>query len=114
MELLYQPSATFLISRARFFSCSDPESEIPFSKALYSNMIFMEAFYNALSDDGILVMQLGASPEVWNADETHSKFRNRAATIKLLEKVGFESIHAYEEVSHSLEYRRCSPVPCSS
>jgi len=59
----------------------------------------MEAFYNSLSDDGVLVMQLGESPEVWNADETHSKYRNRASTMELLEQVGFESIHAYEEVS---------------
>ena len=61
----------------------------------YSNM---RAFYNALSEDGIIVMQLGEAPEVWHPDETHSKFKNRAAAIRLLEEVGFESIHAYEEV----------------
>ena len=61
----------------------------------------MKAFYNSLSDDGILVMQLGEAPEWFDPDETHSKFKNRAATISLLESVGFESIHAYEEVSDS-------------
>jgi hypothetical protein len=78
---------------------SDPESEIPFAKALYGNDAVMKTFYKALSDDGILVMQLGESPNEFNPDETHSKFKNRAATTTLLESAGFESIHVYEEVS---------------
>ena len=77
---------------------SDPESEIPFSEALYSDKILMKAFYNAMPGNGILVMQLGESPNVGNADETLSKFKYRAATESLLEEVGFESVHAYEEV----------------
>ena len=90
---------TVFASHLTSFLCSDPESEIPFSKALYSNLVFLEAFYESLTEEGILVMQVGESPELWNADETRStKYQNRAATIELLEKVGFESIHAYEEV----------------
>ena len=77
---------------------SDPESEIPFAKALYSNVTFMQSFYNSLSDDGILVMQLGESADLDDPDETYSKYKNRVAAVKLLEHVGFESIHAYEEV----------------
>lgn len=59
----------------------------------------MQTFYNSLSYDGVLVMQLGEAPEWFLPDETHSKFKNRAVTTNLLERVGFESIHAYEEVS---------------
>jgi hypothetical protein len=59
----------------------------------------MKAFYNALSEDGILVMQLGKAPDEFDPDEAHTKFKNRAATTSLLERVGFESIHVYEEVS---------------
>jgi len=80
-------------------SRSDPESEVPFAQALYGNDKFMRAFFNSLSDDGILVMQLGEAPKALSPDETHSKFKNRATTTKLLAKLGFESIHAYEEVS---------------
>lgn len=80
--------------------CSDPESEIPFAQALYGNDRFMRAFFDALSDDGILVMQLGQAPKFSDPDETFSKFKNRATTTKLLEKLGFESVHAYEEVSN--------------
>jgi spermidine synthase len=77
---------------------SDPESEVPIAQALYGNDEFMRAFYNSLSDDGILVMQLGEAPKFNSPDETYSKFRNRASTTSFLEKLGFESIHVYEEV----------------
>ena len=78
--------------------CSDPEAEVPFAEALYGNDKFMRAFFNSLSDDGILVMQLGEAPTLNSPDETHSKFKNRERTTRLLEKLGFQSIHAYEEV----------------
>jgi hypothetical protein len=78
---------------------SDPESDIPFSRALYSNDAAIKVLYNSLSDEGILVMQLGKSPEWFSPDETHSENKNRTAAIRLLERVGFESIQAYEEVS---------------
>lgn len=81
------------------YPLSDPESEVPFAQALYGNDKFMRAFFNSLSDDGILVMQLGEAPKPGSPDETYSKFKNRATTTKLLASLGFESIHAYEEVS---------------
>jgi hypothetical protein len=62
-------------------------------------MTFMQSFYDSLSDEGILVMQLGEAADFDSPDETHSKFKNRVAAVNLLERVGFESIHAYEEVS---------------
>lgn len=80
-------------------SLSDPEEEAPIAKALYGNDEFMRAFYNSLSEDGILVMQLGEAPKFTSPDETYSKFRNRAKTLTFLENLGFESIHEYEEVS---------------
>lgn len=78
---------------------SDLESEIPFSETAYSNRTIMEVFYNSLTDDGILVIPLNESPEVWSADETYSECAKRVSVIQLLEDVGFESIHLYEEVS---------------
>lgn len=81
---------------------SDPEIEIPFAKALYGNDRFMRTFYKSLSDNGILVMQLGESPELNSPDETFSRFKNRANTISLLENLGFQSIHVYEEVCIAL------------
>jgi len=81
---------------------SDPEDEIPIAKALYGNDDFMRAFYNSLSDDGILVMQLGEAPRFNSPDETYSKFRNRATTTTFLENLGFNSIHVYEEVGRTV------------
>jgi len=59
----------------------------------------MQSFYNALGPRGVLVMQLGESPDFTDPDETYSKHKNRVSVMKLLEKTGFESVHTYEEVS---------------
>jgi hypothetical protein len=83
------------------FDCSDPESEVPFAEALYDNIAFMKSFYDSLSKSGVLVMQLGQSPNVRDPDETQSKHKNRSKVMRLLEDVGFKSIHTYEEVSIS-------------
>ena len=78
------------------------ESETPYAEAFYSNVTFMQSFYNSLSDDGVLVLQLGESPEAWAAGELLSGDKNRVAALSLLETVGFESIHVFEEVSSDL------------
>jgi hypothetical protein len=77
---------------------SDPESDIPFAKALYSNEALTKSFYDSLSDDGILVIQLGEAVNRDAPDDTYSRYKNRVLAVNLLERVGFESIHAYEEV----------------
>lgn len=63
----------------------------------------MKSFYNALGPRGIIVMQLGESPNLLDPAETYSRHKNRVAVRNLLEKVGFESIHTYEEVRDSCE-----------
>lgn len=67
----------------------------------------MQSFYNALDDNGVLVMQLGEAPEVTDPDETYSRHKNRVSVMKLLEQVGFAGIHTYEEVSCYF----CSTLP---
>lgn len=75
----------------------DPEREVPFAQALYNNPAFLKSLFDSLSDDGIIVMQLGAAP--WNDDppEMLTRFKNRARITALLEKAGFSSIHVYDE-----------------
>lgn len=75
------------------------ESETDYADALYSNVTYMQSFYNSLSDDGVLVMQLGESPLSYGPDEMSVGDNNRVAAFDLLATVGFESIHVYEEVS---------------
>lgn len=77
----------------------DPESEIPFAEQLYKNDRVMSSIFNSLAEDGILIIQLGEAAIQSDPDETFSMFKNRAATTALLERVGFQSIQVYEEVS---------------
>ena len=86
------------------------ESETAYADALYSNVTYMQSFYNSLSDDGILVMQLGESPESYGPDEMSFGDNNRVAAISLLETVGFESIHVYEEVSRQCRLSVCMSI----
>jgi len=76
----------------------DPQDDIPFAEVLYSNFDFTEALFNALSDDGIIVMQLGQSPFHDNPPDEISPSHQRAKLIKGLQEFGFQSMHTYEEV----------------
>lgn len=65
---------------------------------LYSNFDFTEALFNALTDDGIIVMQLGQSPFHDNPPDELSQSRQRAKLINGLQEFGFQSMQTYEEV----------------
>mmetsp|Transcript_54572 Transcript_54572/g.163031 ORF Transcript_54572/g.163031 Transcript_54572/m.163031 type:complete len:791 (-) Transcript_54572:763-3135(-) len=75
----------------------DPQDDVPFAEALYNNDAFMRTLKNALSEEGVIIMQLGESSNSMDVEEDAGRDKNRARMIELLEKVGFESIHAYEE-----------------
>ena len=56
----------------------DPQDNIEFADALYNNDVFLNAIYEALTDEGVLVLQLGESPH--NSDpseQTNNKNRNQ-------------------------------------
>jgi len=75
----------------------DPNDEIEFAVYLYTSDNYIQSLYNALSDQGILVVQVGEVPDVIDpADET-GHFANRSIMKDKLSNVGFESIHVYEE-----------------
>merc|ERR1712032_470169 len=75
----------------------DPNDEIEFAVYLYTSDNYIQSLYNALSDEGILVVQVGEVPSVIDpADET-GHFANRSIMKDKLSNVGFESIHIYEE-----------------
>jgi spermidine synthase len=78
----------------------DPNDDIEFAVELYTSDTYIKSLYNALTEHGILVVQVGEVPsENTPADET-GQFVNRAIMREKLEDVGFESIHIYEE-AHS-------------
>jgi len=75
----------------------DPQDDIPFAEVLYNNDVFTQALYQALSDNGVIVMQLGVTPDLEDITDIYTKSKNRAKLTYGLESVGFESMHAYEE-----------------
>ncbi|KAL9183486.1 hypothetical protein ACHAXT_004342 [Thalassiosira profunda] len=78
----------------------DPNDNIEFAVELYTSDTYIQSLYNALTEDGILVVQVGEVPDLSSpADET-GRFANRAVMKEKLDAVGFKSIHVYEE-AHS-------------
>lgn len=53
-----------------------------------------------MTDDGVIIMQLGESPGLMDPADSTGRDEKRAAITNLLKEVGFESMHVYEE-SHS-------------
>ena len=65
---------------------------------LYNSYDFVETLYNSLSDDGVLVLQLGEATENYSRPAAQfSKESRRRALIDLLVDVGFEAMHLYED-----------------
>ena len=75
----------------------DPEDNVEFAKTLYNNDIFLESMYNALTDDGVLILQLGEAPGLVDAAENLTHNKNRHHVMRIVENLGFESMHVYEE-----------------
>lgn len=75
----------------------DPQDNVPFAEVLYKNDVFLKALYNSLSDDGVMVLQLGMAPGRVDPSEEFSRNINRAHLIKSLEEIGFQSLNIYQE-----------------
>ena len=78
-------------------SHSDPEDDIPFAEMLYNDEDFVETLYNSLTDDGVIVLQLGEAPGEEDPGEEFTKSSRRQTLIYLLEEVGFETMHFFED-----------------
>jgi len=75
----------------------DPQDNVPFADMLYTDKAFIKTLYNALSEDGIIVMQLGDSPTITDPPEEFSKNSKRNFVMNVLGEVGFDHVHVYEE-----------------
>jgi len=92
----------------------DPQENVDFADVLYRNAAFLESLYGGLTDDGVLVMQLGMSPYGKNAAEEVTYNENRAAVMDLTSRLGFESMHVYEESRCGFEESWSFLVACKS
>ena len=80
------------------FLLRDPQDDVPFAKVLYESMRFTKSLYNSLNDNGLIVFQVGASPDS-DSGPDESTDQMKASLQTNLVKSGFHSIHLYEEVS---------------
>eukprot|EP00339_Tiarina_fusa_P022092 CAMPEP_0116996284 /NCGR_PEP_ID=MMETSP0472-20121206/143_1 /TAXON_ID=693140 ORGANISM="Tiarina fusus, Strain LIS" /NCGR_SAMPLE_ID=MMETSP0472 /ASSEMBLY_ACC=CAM_ASM_000603 /LENGTH=622 /DNA_ID=CAMNT_0004694857 /DNA_START=326 /DNA_END=2194 /DNA_ORIENTATION=+ len=75
----------------------DPQNVVDFAEALYGDSSFMGALYNGLSENGVLVSQVGEAVKLTAPAQTYSVNRNRALFIKSLIGQGFVDIAEYNE-----------------
>jgi len=73
----------------------DPDDQNEFSDALYNNRKYLASLYNSLSEDGILVIQVGMTPQTDEPPELLSTFKNRAILVQHLRELGFVTMHVY-------------------
>ena len=70
--------------------CLDPNDDHPFAKVLYTDDGYISSLYDALTDNGILVVQVGEAAGVGDAADENDSFENRSKMIKMLETIGFK------------------------
>ena len=68
----------------------DPNDDIEFAAELYTNDDLIQSLYNGLTSGGILVVQVGQSPDQSSPSDETGPFANRAVMKKKLEEVGFK------------------------
>lgn len=81
------PSSSFDVI---IMDCLDPDDDVPFAQVLYTSNDFLNSLYNALTDEGILVVQVGRSPTFGQAADETGAFVNRHVLINKLDEVGFK------------------------
>jgi len=75
----------------------DPQEMVEFAATLYNNDDFAKSLFNSLDEDGVLVLQMGSSPEHSDPAELNTIDFRRHQIMDLIELVGFEAVQVYEE-----------------
>jgi len=105
VELVYENAVEWLqkeLNHTNFYEkkfdviICDELRDFLFSDSLYQNEILFSLLFQALSNDGIIIMNLGKS----SLTGMPSKNLNKATS--LLEKIGMESFHPYENFHQGL------------
>jgi spermidine synthase len=100
--LTHQNCVCFFLFRSTTTS-SDPQvyenSEGgEFAEALYHGQDFLQSLSNALTENGVLVAQLGPSPNYEQAAEDYSANQLRVKFVQSLGRLGFESMQDFDDV----------------
>eukprot|EP00985_Skeletonema_marinoi_P014403 scaffold7297_cov120-Skeletonema_marinoi.AAC.1 len=70
--------------------CLDPNDDHPFAKVLYTDDGYVTSLYDALTEDGILVVQVGEAVNSRSPSDENGDFENRSTMIKMLDVIGFK------------------------
>jgi spermidine synthase len=79
----------------------DPQVQKDFVHALYNGSDFLHSLPNALSENGILVAQVGAEARSSSPAEHLSLNQNRVRFIECLASIGFHAIRDFNDGGHS-------------
>jgi hypothetical protein len=95
--------------------CRDPQNQIDFVDALYSDGPFLRSLFDALQPNGIVTAQVGQAASLSDPPEDYSINKNRLKFIQSLISLGFETVRSYEEVRDRTRggpiYLKFEPTP---
>lgn len=77
--------------------CRDPSSAVAFSDILYDNDRFANAITAALTEDGIMVAQVGEEDDLDDPAKEYSKKKYEFKLMTHLQKHGFAAVKEYSE-----------------
>jgi hypothetical protein len=76
----------------------DPEDDSPFSKDLYADDTFVASLMKSLSDDGVLLIQIGTAPELSDPRPDVGPYTIREKLFNMFEEhPAVAAMHVYEE-----------------
>jgi len=104
-KIIYEDALDFFIQRGKedinydviIIDALDPQDNVPFAEVLYKNDIFLQALFDSLSPDGVMVVQLGMAPSRMDPSEELGINKNRDYLKNSLVEIGFQSLHIYHE-----------------
>ena len=76
---------------------SDPSAYVAFSDMLYNNAEFAEALANSLTDEGVLVAQVGEEDDLTNGGWNYSTKKFEHRLMEHLGGYGFETVKDFQE-----------------
>jgi len=92
----------------------DPEDNVEFAVHLYGDEHFWGTLHEALTEKGILVVQLGMTPHSKDPGEQFGSFINRANLFKTIEAVGFNKTFIYHDTHGDFKYPWSYLAACKS
>lgn len=75
----------------------DPDKMVEIVGNLYKDDTFTSSIFNALSEDGVFVVQLGQTDSLSDPAPETGSGKDKANMMQALKQVGFQSMHVYDE-----------------